>query len=114
VLATVPTGLAKVGAVAAARDILVAADPDAGQVMVRAEGHVRTVTGRWRPAAVGVHEGQVYVVDEIGRAVERISPGGAREVVVSGLPVGFPVEGRRTTLAAVVAVRARPRAARWL
>jgi hypothetical protein len=65
--------------------------------MIRAAGQVRTVTGPWRPAAVGVHEGQVYVVDEIGRSVERISPGGAREVVVSGLPIGFPVEGKRTT-----------------
>ncbi|HTF46482.1 MAG TPA: SMP-30/gluconolactonase/LRE family protein [Pseudonocardia sp.] len=97
VLATVPTGLAKVGAVAAEQDTLVAADPDAGQVMIRAAGQVHTVSGRWRPAAVVVHEGQVYVADEIGRAVERISPGGAREVVVSGLPIGFPVEGKRTT-----------------
>jgi hypothetical protein len=93
VLATVPTGLAKVGAVAAEQDTLVAADPDAGQVMIRAAGQVRTVSGRWRPAAVGVHEGQVYVADEIGRAVERISPGSAREVVVSGLPIAGRIRG---------------------
>jgi hypothetical protein len=68
-----------------------------GQAMVRAAGQVPTVRGRWRPAAVGVHEGQVDVVDEIGRAVERVSPGGAREVVVSGLQIGFPVEGQHTT-----------------
>jgi sugar lactone lactonase YvrE len=94
---TAATGLAQVGAVAADEQTIAAADPDGGSLMIRSGGVATTITGDWRPAAVAVSVGVVYVADEAARTVERVSFNGRREVIASDLPLGFPIPGKRTT-----------------
>lgn len=97
VLESTVSGLAQVAAVAGAGAVIAAADRDAGEVFIKSGDISRTISDSWKPCALAVHAGTVFVADEAGRRVERVTAGGERQVVASDLPFGFPIPGKRTT-----------------
>lgn len=86
-----PAGLPSVTAVASGPAATVACDRDSGGVSVIDADGTRLLEGCSLPESVAVVGREAFVVEAGERRITRVSlDTGAREVVVTGLPIGYP------------------------